>query len=253
MGNACCDAVSECAADAACTACVTAKDSDACESSDATHARVNAFLSCRGGPCQTDCIGATSNCTGELTGIVAAKCQTCLEASCCAEVGACHAKKSCWSDCFVNHSETKCHADPDGHALYHALGTCWSASCAKECAAPTYDLVCDGLPAPTPSAGSCVTLSAANACNPITNEGCDTDAGEACDHTATGFGCFPAPNDTPICEACDNQDGPFCEAGHTCLPDGSCGAFCCDNADCGTGKCDTALLKLTHGGVCVKK
>lgn len=249
MGGACCDAVTDCAADAACTACVTAQDSDACESSEATHARVNTFLSCRGGPCQTDCIGAASDCKGTLTGIVAAACQTCLETSCCAEVGACHAKDACWNDCFVNHSEAACHADPDGHSLYHALGTCWQSSCAAECAAPTVDLACDNLPAAPPSAGSCVTISATTMCNPVTNAGCTT-AGYACDVSETGYTCYGPPNTRTLCQTCSAAEG-YCEPGHRCVG-GKCGQYCCDDADCGaTGHCDTTLAEGGIG-VCVK-
>src|SRR5512132_4193982 len=79
-----------------------------------------------------ECIGATSDCKGALTSLVSAACQTCLEASCCAEVGACHSKDACWHDCLVNHSETACHADPGGHAL----GTCWQSSCAASARPP---------------------------------------------------------------------------------------------------------------------
>ena len=108
-----------------------------------------------------------------------------------------------------------------------AVGACVDMKCAAQCTAPT--------------------------CNPITNEGCDAAKGESCDHTKGGFGCFPAPNDTAICETCDEVDGPYCEPGHTCLPDFGCAAYCCDDGDCGTGKCDKALLKLVDVGVCVKK
>ncbi len=142
MATACCDALSACNDDAACSSCVKGTNSDACESTAETHERVDAFLTCRGGACVSACIGVAGSCKGALSGVVAATCQTCLEANCCEEVGSCKAKDACWNDCFTHHVEAACHADPDGHALFHALGSCIQSSCATECAAPSVDLVC---------------------------------------------------------------------------------------------------------------
>ncbi|APR82059.1 Flagellar hook-length control protein FliK [Minicystis rosea] len=249
MASTCCDAYAACRGDASCVACVEGKDSDACESTEETHARVTAYLECRGGACQTACIGASGDCKGALDGLVAAACQTCLEASCCAEVGACHAKEACWNDCFVNHSETACHADPDGHALYHAFGACYSEKCAAECGVTTVDVVCDDVPETAPSQGSCVTVSGAVACNPVTNEGC-TKEGAACDHAESGFTCYDPPNTRTLCQTCSDTDG-FCAAGFTCVS-GVCAHYCCDDTDCGSaGHCDTTVIAGI--GVCVKK
>jgi hypothetical protein len=152
-------------------------------------------------------------------------CGTCAEANCCSEIAVCKGNPDCL-DCITGNDPTKCVGAAQMQT--DAVNNCTNTKCNAECVPPS--------------------------CNPITNEGCSTDTGEACDHTPDGFGCFPAPNDTPICEACDNQAGPFCEAGHTCLPDGGCAAFCCDDGDCGAnGKCDTTVIKLAEGGVCVKK
>ena len=74
--------------------------------------------------------------------------------------------------------------------------------------------------------------------------------GEACDASADGFVCFPAPNDTELCGTCSNANGPFCLAGSTCLED-KCAHYCCDDGDCGTGTCDKALLGDPNVGVCV--
>jgi len=134
MKMSCCDALSACESDADCAACVDGSDSNACEKNEDTHARVDAYLSCKGGACEEACIGATTGaCEGLLDGLTAVDCTICLEASCCGEVTACHDNAVCWDGCFTNHDETKCHGDPDGHALFHALGACASDACATEC------------------------------------------------------------------------------------------------------------------------
>lgn len=135
MQGACCDALRACEQDPDCMACVAATDSEACERSAATHARVDAYLSCRGGErCATTCVAATGGtCTELLDGLVAPDCQTCLEESCCDQVASCHGNAVCWDGCFTNHNETKCHGDPDGHSLFHAMGACVSKKCAAKC------------------------------------------------------------------------------------------------------------------------
>lgn len=249
MGEACCEVLTDCNADLKCKACVEGTDTLACDTSEETHTRAVAFLECRGGPCAAPCVGASDDCQDKLDGFVAAECQTCLETNCCAQVGACYAKEGCWIDCFTQHSELDCHADPDGHALYHALGACYQQSCATACAAPTVDLACDGLPGTPPSQGACVSIAGATTCNPLTNEGC-TDAGYACDaNQSSGFSCFGPPNDRALCATCGQAEG-FCLAGHTCVG-GQCGRYCCDDGDCGaSGRCDTSLL-AGGAGVCV--
>lgn len=95
-----------------------------------------AYLECRGGPCQETCIGAASdNCRAPLqTAGVGDDCIACLETNCCAEVAACSTNDICWDGCFFNHVAETCHSDPDGHALYHSLGVCFSdAGCASVC------------------------------------------------------------------------------------------------------------------------
>ena len=81
-----------------------------------------------------------------------------------------------------------------------------------------------GANVPPPDAGpqlrlpsGCAPSEMAFACNPITNEGCNDAAGEACEYGIEEyFTCFPAPNDVPEGGACDWEDGPFCQPGHTC-------------------------------------
>ncbi|PCC75528.1 hypothetical protein SAMN02745121_00068 [Nannocystis exedens] len=134
MREACCEALADCQADAACVACVSGEDGDACESTPETHARVDAYLECKGAACQEVCIGGpVGSCEDALAELAQDACTTCLGASCCEEVAACHGNSVCWTGCFTVHDDAVCHSDPDGHALYHALGACASGSCQAEC------------------------------------------------------------------------------------------------------------------------
>ena len=115
-------------------------------------------------------------------------------------------------------------------------------ACAPACDAPEV----------SPSAGACVTVGGDVACNPVTNEGCDTQAGEACDVSATGFGCYPAPNLEDLCQPCGGDGASYCKAGHTCF--GTCFRFCCKSSDCGTGVCYKDPFPgslITSVGVCI--
>lgn len=136
MKDSCCGALSACEADADCLACVTAQDGDACERTAETHARVDAYLTCKGGTCASRCISGddAGSCQGTLNKLVKASCATCMEQACCSEVAACHQSTVCWDGCFTNHDETKCHGAPDAHALFHAMGACASSRCKAECA-----------------------------------------------------------------------------------------------------------------------
>ncbi len=135
MKDSCCNDLVACEEDPGCAACVSGEDPDACEKTPETHDRVNLYLACKGGACHDTCIGETAgSCKGLVTGVVAEACQTCMEASCCTEVSACKGATVCWDGCFTNRDETKCHNDPDGHAVYHAMTTCISKSCADACA-----------------------------------------------------------------------------------------------------------------------
>lgn len=135
MKTSCCDALMACEGDANCTACVTGKDSDACEKTTGTHERVDAYLTCKGGSCASSCIETTDagTCTGLLDSLVTAKCAACMVASCCEQVASCHGAAVCWDGCYNNHDETKCHGDPDAHALYHAMGSCQVDFCDSAC------------------------------------------------------------------------------------------------------------------------
>jgi len=169
-------------------------------------------------------------CSGLLTDPNA--CGTCLESACCDEMNACHDDlMGCWA----------CITDPNVDP----------AVCSGAAVAALLDSV------QTCADGCCSATCFDGGCNPVTNEGCDAAAGEACDFTGDGFGCFPAPNDTPACGECSNADGPFCEATLTCSSDADgntgCTHYCCDDGDCGAnGACDKA--NHTDGvGICLPK
>ncbi|EYF00978.1 hypothetical protein [Chondromyces apiculatus] len=249
MGEACCEDLSACEDDPDCWACVNAQDSEACERTQETHERVDRYLVCRGGSCQQACIeGGNGECEGDLAPVYEPACAACREGACCDEVANCAANEACWVDCFTQHDTDLCHANQDGHALYHALMSCFSsADCETECAVDPVDAACDA-PADSPSMGACVPQNAA--CNPVTNAGC-TEEGSACDIAPSGaFQCFPAPNTQAICEPCSQSVG-YCAPGGTCVPGSTCARFCCDDGDCGTGTCDKTLLNSTDVGVCV--
>ncbi len=168
-----------------------------------------------GGP--LDCAGLLDDGTGDT-------CLVCIEDSCCPELDACDNDSAC-NACLndPNADPDACGADP----LLGALLDCRDASCSVEC---------------TP----------VDACNPVTNEGC-TGAGEACDLSSGGnYVCFPPPNDTALCQACDNGAGPFCVPGATCIPEtNQCGRFCCADGDCGTGVCNFDIYMDPEVGICV--
>jgi hypothetical protein len=163
-----------------------------------------------------------------------AACGSCLEASCCAEL-----------------------AESGGDPADPALVDCALASCEVECfpppEPPPFALECT-VPAEASSAGSCVAIDATNTCNPVTNEGCNTDAGEACDLGQNGFECFPDGNTQDLCTDCGSTVG-YCKAGLTCFNE--CARFCCTDDDCGTGQClkefdGAALYEVAPSlGVCV--
>lgn len=134
MREACCEALADCQGDPACVACVSGEDGDACESTPETHARVDAYLECKGSSCQEPCIGApVGSCEDALAELGADACSACLGENCCDEVASCHGNAICWTGCFTVHDDALCHSDPDGHALYHALSACAGNSCQAEC------------------------------------------------------------------------------------------------------------------------
>lgn len=175
--------------------------------------------------------GGGPDCTGVLN---PGACDTCMEASCCAEIATCKADANC-IPCLAGQvmDPNVCGMGATKMAI-DGFTNCQNAKCAKPC---------------TPAE-----------CNPVTGEGCDIAKGATCDIDGqTGkFVCFPAPNDVMLCGDCDNTNGPFCQVGGHCIarPDMmtfECAEYCCDDGDCGSGKCDKTLLKRNDVGVCVVK
>jgi len=152
-------------------------------------------------------------------------CETCIMGSCCADLSACDGIPNCVDCFFGKQQDAKICDTMEIKAASEKLFHCTECKCADEC-----------LP---------------KSCNPVTNEPCDTAAGEACDFSSSGFACYPAPNDQKLCEECDQMNGPYCAGGHTCLEDGGCAKYCCDDGDCGTGTCQ--LYQGSMVGTCVKK
>ncbi|MDW8251070.1 MAG: hypothetical protein RMJ98_17385, partial [Myxococcales bacterium] len=101
--------------------------------------------------------------------------------------------------------------------------------------------------------GTCFKVEAPHQCNPVTNEGCDTAAGEACDFGINGFQCYPAPNTLGLCEKCGGEDELSCKGGLTCAG-GKCARFCCNDSDCGGGFCNTTTgTGVKDLGVCTPR
>ena len=145
-------------------------------------------------------------------------CGPCLEGACCQEL-----------------------IDDGGTGESQELFDCANANCSAECfppQEPPFPLACMP-PATAPSMGSCVMIDANNVCNPVTNEGCDTMAGAACDVGMNGFQCYPDGNTQDVCQDCGVTGTDYCKAGSTCLV--QCAKYCCDNSDCGGGVCTKTL------------
>jgi hypothetical protein len=97
-------------------------------------------------------------------------------------------------------------------------------------------------------------------CDPRSNAGCDTAAGQVCEigqnaSKAYTLECFPPPNTQKLGEACSRKSGPYCGPTLHCALDGTCRHFCCSDADC-TGR-DSQCIALPGGtfgtiGVCAK-
>ncbi len=85
----------------------------------------------------------------------------------------------------------------------------------------------------------CVPPGKKFACNPVSNDGCNQESGEACDDdTKGGFTCYPPPNEVDEDGDCNDKEGPSCAPGLSCdtpgdsHPDGVCRRLCCTAADC---------------------
>ena len=163
-----------------------------------------------------------AGCTGMLA-VIGPACAACVEASCCAELESCRSQAGCL-DCLQAGGGGACAGEPFV-TLIADVRTCEQTSCGTPCTSVQGD------------------------CNPVTNAGCDTFAGDACDYDGAGhFKCFGGQNGAAQCEACNDTHGPFCAPTKTCVVEssigGACGRFCCTNADCG------ALYRVSYVTQC---
>jgi hypothetical protein len=189
--------------------------------------------------------GTGGGATGGTGGGSGQDCSTCGQANCPDEVTACLGATGCLQ--CLQGDDASCNAENEDEVT--ALGQCLMTKCEEECGSGGAEPDCDA-PAVAVTGGSCVTVSGAIACNPVTNEGCNAGAGEACDVNAEdGFECFPAPNTQGLCEECSDTVG-YCQGGMTC--GGVCVRYCCDDTDCSAaGTCDKTAGFPGGVGVCL--
>jgi hypothetical protein len=188
--------------------------------------------------------GTGGGATGGTGGGTGQDCSTCGQAECPDEVAACLGATGCLQ--CLQGDDASCNAENEDEVT--ALGQCLMTKCADECSGGG-GVDCDA-PAVAATGGSCITIGGSNACNPVTNEGCDSSAGEACDaNQGGGYECFPAPNTQALCEECSDAVG-YCQGGMICI--GECARVCCDDTDCSAaGTCDKSVGLPGGVGVCV--
>ena len=175
----------------------------------------------------------------ELT-YLAADCATCVQTSCCTELGACEGDDACM-DCLFD-PEAAC--DATQLATADTARSCMYDACRLECGLS--DAVCTDTPAE-----SCV-VPEGFPCDPFTNEGCA--ATEICAFDFV-FGDDPvvqcyAPEaelDATCGECVGNCPAGFICNGPSGLP-ASCSEMCCDDADCAAGSiCDRSDYEFLFG------
>jgi len=189
-----------------------------------------AALAC--GVWASGCNGLTSDCELDLTCPTATTtttaapqchgflspgdCASCVEAQCCQEMQDCALDSTCINDCLFNvwPPADVCNAG-DTKKRLDTITTCFKGKCSSAC-------------------------RSLDECNPVTNDGCDTASGEACDAVYPGqFACLPSFGTLAgICQPCDNFYSPYCSPGLRChAATHECARYCCTDADCGSGKC----------------
>jgi hypothetical protein len=156
--------------------------------------------------------GGSTSCGATWT---AGPCGKCAVDSCCSELEACAANGTCATCLAERGNAYECDASTP---TFGALLTCLETSCPSSCPE--------------------------NECNPVTNQGCDGGAGEACDYGLwnvdnDGIGseyfaaCYDTQNTLACADECDGAE-PYCMAGFTCndeLTD-RCRRYCCGQGDC---------------------
>ena len=146
----------------------------------------------------------------------AGPCGTCAVASCCAQLEACAANGTCATCLAERGNAYECDASTP---TFGALLACLETSCPASCPE--------------------------NECNPVTNQGCDGAAGDACDYglwnvDGDGIGseyfaaCYDTENTLACADECDGAE-PYCSPGFTCNEEGftdRCRRYCCGQGDC---------------------
>lgn len=172
-------------------------------------------------------------------------CDACIIDNCCEEASACLDDDIC-VDCVTGSEDPDCANNGPAADVVE----CAQAACEAECFPPQQTITpqCNGVSDP-PSTAASMGACAANMgdCNPVTQEGCDLAAGEACDFGQDGFTCYPDGNVQSCGDACGVSGSDYCVGGLTCV--GSCARFCCTDADCGNGNTCT-ILDGEAVGVC---
>lgn len=87
------------------------------------------------------------------------------------------------------------------------------------------------VPLVAPSGGSC--YPPATGCNPVTN---DCPTGETCYYDVFEMlSCGTGTGTETVCEACNEEDGPYCNGGLSCVGalGTQCARYCCTDEDCG--------------------
>ena len=184
-------------------------------------------LTCPGTSSSSSSGGADAGDGGESChGVFAAgDCDTCLQGSCCQAIIDCKDDPNClYCEDAPTQNDPKCTSTATQKAVNALIGC--------------EDLHCSG---------ACV---ATDECNPVTNNGCDTDGGTACDlgFDPDTFDCYPPPNAATLCGACDNTNGPYCGPGLHCYFE-TCARYCCSDADCGSGVCELDVQVAFGGAV----
>jgi len=140
----------------------------------------------------------------------------------------CGARYDAWTGCGADDGKFVC---VDGEAI---ITNCTAEIESFNDCTWNFSPICN-VPEPPPSGGGCFVSTG---CNPF-GGGCAS--GEVCDwlNDASSYyalKCYPPDAFTaPLCQACNNDSGPFCQPGSSCVGAGKtlCARYCCSDADCG--------------------
>jgi hypothetical protein len=176
-------------------------------------------------PCEEYCQALVGACTSQSYAACLQGCHADLD-----EWPRCNSEYATWVTCAAEQGVFNCTLNPP-------LDNCLTERTVFEDCTWYVKPLCT-VPLVAPSGGSCY---AGQACNPVTN---DCPTGETC--YLAGFEdpmCGSGTGTETVCEACNEETGPYCNGGLTCVgANGTqCARFCCTDADCGgePGSCMT--------------